>query len=57
VVSGGKALKRAVQIGKANGVAVEVVSGVASGDQVVTRGAFALRPGDRVTVAAGSQGE
>jgi membrane fusion protein (multidrug efflux system) len=52
IVRAGRAEKHQVQIGKANGVSVEVVSGVSDGDQVVTRGAFALRPGDRVTVAA-----
>jgi RND family efflux transporter MFP subunit len=53
VVRNGRAEKRTVKVGTANGVAVEVVSGVAPGEQVVTRGGFALRPGDRVTVATG----
>jgi RND family efflux transporter MFP subunit len=53
VVSGDKALKREISIGTTNGVAVEVVSGVAVGDQVVTRGAFALKEGDRVVVSKG----
>lgn len=53
VVRSGRAEKRTVKVGTANGVAVEVVSGVAPGEQVVTRGGFALRPGDRVTVATG----
>ena len=30
--------------------AVEVQSGLASGDRVVTRGGFSLKPGDRVVV-------
>jgi membrane fusion protein (multidrug efflux system) len=53
VVAGDKAQKRAIKIGKANGVSVEVLSGVQAGDRVVTRGAFNLREGDRLQVAAG----
>jgi RND family efflux transporter MFP subunit len=53
VVQGEKAQKRDVTVGTTNGVAVEVLSGVAAGDQVVTRGAFALRDGDRVVVGNG----
>ena len=36
-----------------SGVSVEVLSGVQPGDQVVTRGAFALKDGDRVVVSKG----
>ncbi len=53
VAANGRAEKRAIKVGTANGVAVEALSGVAPGDQVVTRGAFALKPGDRIAVAAG----
>ncbi len=53
VVANGKAEKRGVKLGTANHVAVQVVSGVTAGEQVVTRGGFALRPGDRVTVSTG----
>ncbi len=53
VASGDKAEKRSIQIGRANGVSVEVVSGLKAGDQVVTRGSFALREGDRITVSKG----
>ncbi len=53
VATGGTVRKRAVQIGKANGVSVEVLSGLQSGEQVVTRGAFALREGDRILVSQG----
>ncbi len=53
VVRDGRAEKRTVKLGAANGVAVEVLSGVTAGEQVITRGAFALKPGDRVTVTAG----
>jgi len=53
VVAGDKAEKRAVTTGTGNGVSVEVLSGVQAGDQVVTRGAFALRGGDRVVVSKG----
>ncbi len=53
VVSGGAVQKKAVKIGKTNTVSVEVVSGVQPGEQVVTRGGFALREGDRVLVTMG----
>lgn len=53
VVSGDKAEKRAVTTGTGNGVSVEVLSGVKPGDQVVTRGGFALKGGDRVVVSKG----
>ncbi len=53
VVVNGQADKRTIKVGTANGVAVEALSGVTAGDQVVTRGGFALKPGDRITVVAG----
>ena len=53
VVAGETAQRKTVKIGKTNTVSVEVVSGVQSGDQVVTRGGFALREGDRVLVTKG----
>jgi membrane fusion protein, multidrug efflux system len=53
VVAGDTVQKKAVKIGKTNTVSVEVLSGVQPGDQVVTRGAFALREGDRVIVTTG----
>lgn len=53
VVSGDKAVRRQVTTGTANHVSVEVTTGVKPGEQVVTRGAFALRDGDRVVVSKG----
>jgi membrane fusion protein, multidrug efflux system len=53
VVAGDKAQKRAIKIGKTNTVSVEVLSGVQPGEQVVTRGGFALREGDRILVTKG----
>ena len=53
VVRGDQADMRAVKTGTSNGVAVEVVSGLQAGEQVVTRGGFALQTGDKVTVAKG----
>lgn len=50
VVREGRAERRAVQTGALNGRSVEIVSGVAAGEQLVTRGAFAVRGGDRVAV-------
>ncbi len=53
VFRNGQAEKRTVQTGAINGSTVEVGGGLTAGDLVVTRGAFALRTGDRVTAAAG----
>lgn len=53
VVSADKAQKRAITTGTANGSFIEVLSGVQPGDQVVSRGGFALREGDRVVVSKG----
>jgi membrane fusion protein (multidrug efflux system) len=53
VVNGDKAQKRVIATGMGNGESVEVLSGVQTGDQVVTRGGFALRDGDRVAVSKG----
>jgi membrane fusion protein (multidrug efflux system) len=55
LVVGDVARRRAVSTGTAPGELVEIVSGLAAGDVVVTRGAFNLRDGDRVAVA-GSKG-
>jgi membrane fusion protein, multidrug efflux system len=51
VVADGKAEKRVVKIGQDGGAVVAIESGLAAGERVVTRGGFALKPGDRVTVA------
>jgi RND family efflux transporter MFP subunit len=51
VVRDGKVEKRSVRTGQVAGSAVTIVAGLVSGDQVVTRGGFALKAGDRVTVA------
>ena len=53
VVTGDKAEKRTVTTGTGAGVSVEVLSGLSAGDQVVTRGGFALRGGERVVVSKG----
>jgi membrane fusion protein (multidrug efflux system) len=50
VVSGDVARRRSVSTGAAAGDAVEIASGLAPGDVVVTRGAFNLKDGDRVAV-------
>jgi RND family efflux transporter MFP subunit len=54
VVRDGHAVRRPVRTGTgtAAGQPVEITSGLAPGDQVVVRGGFSLRHGDRVTVAA-----
>jgi len=51
VVNSDVAERRVVRTGGAAGELVEVLAGVASGEQVVTRGGFNLRDGDRVTIA------
>jgi len=53
VVKGDQADTRAVKTGRTTGSSVEVVSGIQAGDQVVVRGAFAVRPGDKIAVAKG----
>jgi membrane fusion protein, multidrug efflux system len=54
VIKGDQVEKRPVKLGVNSGASVEVVSGLAAGDQVVTRGGLGLGQGDRVTVAKGS---
>jgi len=54
VVKGDTVEKRQLKLGAVGAAAVEVLSGVAAGDQVVTRGALTLGPGDKVSVAKGS---
>jgi membrane fusion protein, multidrug efflux system len=53
VLNGDTVQKRAITTGMASAATVEVLSGLKPGDQVVTRGAFALRDGDRVVVSKG----
>ena len=53
VVTGETAERRTVTTGMTNGPSVEVVSGLQTGEQVVTRGGFSLRAGDRVVLSPG----
>ena len=53
VVKGEQVEKRTVATGASADGIVEVVSGVQAGDQVVTRGGFNIRPGDRVAISKG----
>jgi RND family efflux transporter MFP subunit len=50
-VDGDVARRRSIVTGAALGESVEVASGLAAGDVVVTRGSFNLRDGDRIVVA------
>lgn len=50
VVNGDRAERRTLRTGPSTGDAVEVTQGLQPGEQVVTRGAFTLRSGDRVLV-------
>jgi membrane fusion protein, multidrug efflux system len=52
VIQGGVAQRRDVRTGAASGERVEVTSGLEDGERVATRGAFNLRPGDRVKPVA-----
>jgi RND family efflux transporter MFP subunit len=52
VVDGGAVRSRAVRTAGARGDEVVIAEGLAPGVQVVTRGGFTLREGDRVTVTA-----
>jgi membrane fusion protein (multidrug efflux system) len=49
------AVFRTVQVGTEQQQFVEIVSGVAEGEQVITTGARALRDGDRVILASGQR--
>jgi len=53
VVKGEQVEKRTVGTGASADGIVEVVSGVQAGDQVVTRGGFNIRTGDRVAISKG----
>lgn len=50
VVNGERAERRTVRTGPSTADAVEVTQGLQPGEQIVTRGAFTLRSGDRVLV-------
>ena len=54
IVKGDQVEKRQVKLGAAGASAVEVLSGLAAGDQVVTRGALTLGQGDKVSISKGS---
>jgi membrane fusion protein, multidrug efflux system len=56
VLGEGRAQRRPVRTGAINGRSVEIAEGLAAGEQVVTRGAFAVRAGDRVTVVRTGSG-
>ena len=51
----GVAIFRTVELGTENDEVVEVLGGLADGDQVITTGARALRDGDRITLS-GAEG-
>jgi membrane fusion protein, multidrug efflux system len=53
VVRGEAADRREVKTGAMNDGSVEVTSGLQANDQVITRGALSLKPGDRIAVAKG----
>jgi membrane fusion protein, multidrug efflux system len=53
LVEAGTARRRTVQTGAAAGESVEVVQGLVAGQEVVTRGGFNLRDGDKVRAVQG----
>jgi len=54
VVKGDSVEKHQVKLGAVGGAAVEVISGLSAGDQVVTRGGLTLGQGDKVAITKGS---
>jgi membrane fusion protein, multidrug efflux system len=54
VIENGLARRRAIQTGAAPGDVVEVAAGLTAGEEVVTRGGFNLRDGDRVRAIQGA---
>jgi len=57
VVTGERADKRAVHVGTVMSDGVEIAGGLVAGEPVVTRGAFAVRGGDRVVASWPEPGE
>ena len=56
VAEGESAKRRTVRVGSVMGDFVEVTSGLGQGDQVITRGGFNLKEGDRISIIQGSGG-
>ena len=55
VIEGETARLRQVGIGAADGDLLEIVSGLKPGEKYVSRGAFVLKDGDKVAVAAAAK--
>lgn len=52
VVAGDRAEQRVVSVGEVAGDRVEVTAGLAPGERVITRGNFAVKPGEQVQVVS-----
>jgi membrane fusion protein (multidrug efflux system) len=53
VVAGDQTRSQPVKTGRTSETMVEIVSGVQAGDQVVVRGGYSVRPGDKIAIAKG----
>jgi membrane fusion protein, multidrug efflux system len=53
----GVAVFRTVELGTEGEQVVEILGGLAEGDQVITTGARALRDGDRIVLSGGAEGQ
>jgi multidrug efflux pump subunit AcrA (membrane-fusion protein) len=57
VAAGGKAERRAVEIGLADGMHVEIVSGVKAGEMVIVDGQAGLPDGTTITLESGESAD
>jgi membrane fusion protein, multidrug efflux system len=53
IVTGDQTKSQPVKTGRTSEAMVEIVSGIQAGNQVVVRGGYSVRPGDKVVIAKG----
>jgi multidrug efflux pump subunit AcrA (membrane-fusion protein) len=56
IAEGESAKRRSVRTGSVMGDFLEILSGLSQGDQVITRGGFNLKEGDRISIIQSSGG-